>query len=165
MRKLPIIAAAILSACSKPGGPYPTLAPRPAERIDPRVAVVRPMNDRPVSASLAAQLSALVAQARSGDVAFQPLAARAEQLASGAGAPQTEGWTVAQEALSAAMAARGPTAAALADVDSLAATMLHTQGGIAPNDLDALDHAAAEIGDVAGRQTDRIRAIQRKLGI
>jgi len=59
---VPLIAVA---ACSAPGGPYPSLQPRAAEAIDPRVPVVRPLNDRPVTASLAAQLSALVDQARS----------------------------------------------------------------------------------------------------
>src|SRR5690242_715793 len=48
-----------LTGCTAPGGPYPSLQPRAAEAIDPRVPVERPMNDRPVTAALAGRLSAL----------------------------------------------------------------------------------------------------------
>ena len=164
MRRIVILAAALLGACARPGGPYPSLAPRPGEAIDPRVEVVRPINDRPVSASLAAQLAALVAQARSGDEAFAPAAARAEQLTSVAGGRESESWIAAQEALSAAIAARGPTATALADVDSLAANALQAHGGIAPNDLAAIKRAASEIGALASRQAERVAAMRRRLG-
>src|SRR3982751_597668 len=126
---LPIM---FLCACSVPGGPYPSLQPRAAEAVDPRMPVVRPINDRPVTPSLAAQLSTLVDQARSGSAAFDGAASEAERLAAAAGAPQSEGWIAAQEALSAAIAARRPTATALGDIDALAAVALQTNGGIAP---------------------------------
>jgi len=164
MRKTPFVPLLLLSACTSPGGPYPSLQPRAAEAIDPRVQPVVPINDRPVAAALASHLATLVGQAQAGDAAFQPAIADAERLASGAGAAQSEGWVVAQEAVSAAIAARKPTALALADVDTLAATALQTQGGIAPNDLKAIDAAAAEITRIAGGQTDRIDALQRRLG-
>ncbi len=166
MRVTSIIAAAVaLGACSTAGGRYPSLAPRAAETIDPRVAVVRPMNDRPASARLSAQLASLVAQARSGEAAFEPAAAGAERLSAAAGAPQSESWIAAQEALSAAIAARKPTATALADIDTLGATALQTQGGIAPNDLKAIQSAGAEVARIARGQTDRIAALQRRLGL
>ena len=50
------------------------------------------------------------------------------------------------------------------DIDALGATTLQTQGGIAPNDLKAIDSAAAEVASIARRQTDRIAAVQRRLG-
>lgn len=165
MRSCTILIALALSACASSDGRYPSLQPRPAEAIDPRVAVVRPVNDRPVAAPLAAQLAVLVDQARSGEAAFEPAAASAERLAAGAGAPQSESWIVAQEALSAAIAARKPTALALGDVDALAATALQTQGGIAPNDLRAIDSAAAQVASIAQGQADRIAAIQHRLGL
>jgi len=167
MRNLsPIIAGALaLAACSSGDGRYPSLAPRAAEAIDPRLPVVRPMNDRPVSASLASQLASLVAQARGGDAAFGPAIANAEQLSSAAGARQSESWIAAQEALSAAVAARKPTAMALSDIDALGANALQQQGGIAPNDLSAIQSAGAEVAKIASEQTDRIDAIQRKLGL
>ena len=155
----------LLAACSSPGGPYPSLQPRAAEAIDPRVQPVRPMNERPVTAALAAQLASLVAEARSGDAAFGPAISDAESLAAAAGAPQSESWITAQEALSAAIAARRPTAMALADIDALGATTLQTQGGLAPNDLKAIQDAAAAVAGVARAQTDRIAAVQKRLGL
>jgi hypothetical protein len=154
----------LLSACTSPGGKYPSLQPRAAEAIDPRVPVTRPMNNRPVSVSLASKLAGLVGQARSGDAAFEGAASEAEHLAASAGAPQSESWISAQEALTAAIAARKPTATALGDVDEVAATALHAQGGIAPNDLAAIKNAAAQIAAIDHRQAERIDAIQKRLG-
>jgi hypothetical protein len=71
----------------------------------------------------------------------------------------------AQEALSAAVAARNPTAMALSDIDALGANALQQQGGIAPNDLSAIQSASAEVSKIANGQTDRIDAIQRRLGL
>src|SRR6266571_2690621 len=133
MRKLVCLVVLSLSACAAPGGPYPSLQPRAAEAIDPRVPVERPMNNRPVTPALASRLAELVAQGRSSDAAFEPAADQAEHLAAAAGAPQSEGWVAAQQALSVAAAARGPTTAALGDIDALGATKLQTQGGLAPN--------------------------------
>src|SRR4051794_29042252 len=139
MRRLAWLPLTTLAACSAaPGGPYPSLQPRAAEAIDPRVPVVKPMNDRPASGALTARLSALVGQARSGNGSFDSAAVEAERLAGSAGAPQSEGWIAAQQALTAAIAARQPTAQALADIDEIAANALQNQRGIAPNDLTAI---------------------------
>ncbi|WP_196233076.1 hypothetical protein, partial [Sphingomonas segetis] len=70
----------------------------------------------------------------------------------------------AQQALSAAIAARRATAVALADVDALGANALQNQGGIAPNDLEAIQSAAAAVLAIARGQTSRIDAIQRRIG-
>jgi hypothetical protein len=154
----------LLSACAAPGGPYPSLQPRAAEAIDPRVPVERPINDRPATPALSVRLAELVAQARGGEAAFEPAVAEAARLVANAGAPQSESWTVAQQALSAAIEARGPTASALGDVDALASNALQTQGGIAPNDLAAIQGAGAEIGALDQRQAERIKALQERLG-
>jgi hypothetical protein len=160
-----LLASGLLSACASPGGPYPSLAHRAGEDIDPRVAVERPLNQRPVRAALASRLAELVAEAHAGDAAFEPAASAAELLAAAAGPPQSEGWVAAQQALSSAAAARGPTGTALGDIDALGANMLQTQGGIAPNDLAAIKSAGAEVGAIDHRQTDRIKAIQARLGL
>ena len=168
MRLLPSVALVILalaSACAQVGGPYPALQPRSAETIDPRVPVERPANDRPVSPALANRLADLLAQARSGDAAFGPAAAQAERLAAAAGAAQSESWVVAQEALSAAIAAREPTARALGDIDALGANALQTQGAIAPNDLAAIQSTGAQVAAIDRRHAERIDAIQRRLGL
>lgn len=165
MRKLPCLVLLTLSACAAPGGPYPSLRPRAAEAIDPRVPVVRPINDRPVTPGLAARLSALVDQAQSGNAAFDAAASAAERLASGAGAPQSESWIAAQEALTAAIAARRPTATAIGDIDEIGATALQTQAGIAPNDFAAIKSAAATVSAIDRRQAERVNAIQKRLGL
>jgi hypothetical protein len=110
-------------------------------------------------------LAEFVAAARSGDASFQPAANHAQRLADVAGPAQSEGWIAAQEALSGAIAARGPTSIALANIDALGANALQTQGGIAPNDLAAIRNAGAEVGAIERRQADTIKAIQRRLGI
>src|SRR5690242_1835367 len=99
MRRPLLLTFLVLSACSAPGGPYPSLQPRAAEAIDPRVPVTRPMNQRPVAAALASRLAALVGQAHSGDAAFDAAASQAERLAAAAGAPQSDSWMEAEEAL------------------------------------------------------------------
>jgi hypothetical protein len=165
MRKTVCLTLLALSACAALGGPYPSLRPRAGEEIDPRIPVEGPINNRPVSASLASRLANLVAQARSGDDQFDAAAAEAERLASAAGAPQSEGWMVAQEALSAAIAARSPTTIALGDIDALGATVLQTQGGMAPNDLAAVKRAGAEVAELDRREAARIKAIQDRLGL
>jgi hypothetical protein len=154
-----------LSACAAPGGPYPSLQPRAAEAIDPRVPIARPINNRPVSPALASRLSALVEQARGGNAAFENAVAEAERLSQGAGEPQSESWIAAEEALTAAIAARKPTAVALADIDDLAGSALQTRQGIAPNDLAAIRSAAAEAGAIDERQAARVAAIQKRLGV
>ena len=164
MRKLSLILIAATSACAGPGGPPPSLLPRAAEAIDPRVPVDRPLNDRPVDAALASRLAALLSQARDGDAAFRPAATEAERLAAIAGEARGETWVAAQEALSAAIAARSPTARALGDVDALGADKLQAQGGLAPSDLAAIKRAGDEIGAIAQRQADLVKAIQRRLG-
>ena len=165
IRTSALLLVLLTPACAKVGGPYPSLQPRAAEAIDPRMPVERPVNDRPVTASVAVQLAALVAEGRAGDSAFDPLAAQAERLAAASGAAQSEGWIAAQEALSAAVAARGPTMRALGDIDGLGAQKLADQGGLSPNDLAAVQAAAAEVGAIERRQAATIAAIQRQIGL
>jgi hypothetical protein len=153
-----------LAGCASPGGPPPSLAPRGAEAVDPRVPVVRPINDRPVDPALAARLAGLINQAHVGESAFRGMAATAERLAAVAGPAQSESWVAAQQALSAAIDARAPTTAALGDIDALGANKLQAQGGLAPADFAAIRSAADEVGALDQRQAEIIAAIQRRLG-
>ena len=161
---LAAILLSVLGACSVPGGAPPSLLPRAAEAIDPRVPVEGAVNNRPVDAALAARLARLVGQALDGDAAFGPAAAEAERLAGNAGDPRSDSWVIAQEALSAAIAARAPTARALGDIDSLGAGKLQAQAGLAPADLDAIQSAGARVAAIDRRQAATIAAIQRRLG-
>ena len=123
------------------------------------------MNNRPASAELTARLASLVEEARSGDSAFAKAAADAERLAGSAGSPQSESWIAAEEALTAAIAARKPTATALGDIDEIGAIALQTHGGISPNDLAAINRAASEVAKLDQRQANRVKAIQNRLGV
>lgn len=160
-----LLLTSALAACSAPGGPFPSLQPRAAEAVDPRLPVERPMNPRPVTPALAATLDRLVIDARAGDSAFARDMTAAETLTRVAGPAHSESWIAAEEALTAAIAARGPTARALGDVDALGGERLETQGGIAPADFAAIKAAAAEVGAIDQRQADRVDAVRRRLGV
>jgi hypothetical protein len=164
-RPAALLAMLVTGACSTPpGATVPSLAPRAAENIDPRVPVDDGAVQMPVDAALAARLAELVGIARQGDSAFAAAAGEAQRLTAAAGAPQSESWVVAQQAVSAAVAARGPTARALGDIDALAAAALVKRGGIGPSDLAAIEGAAAEVGAIDRRQAGTIDALQRRLG-
>ncbi len=162
MRRLALALAIPLAACSAATN-APSLAPRAAEAIDPRVPVPEtPVSTTP-SASVVNQLTALVSQAIAGDAAFAPLAGRAEDLAAQAGEKESESWVVAQQALSAAIAAREPVAAAIGDIDALGAQRIQTLGGIGAADLKAIDAAAARLAEIDGREAATVARIQAQL--
>ena len=165
MRNAAILTMLTLGACAAPGGPYPSLQPRAAEPIDPRVPVDRPMNDRPAAPALTARLAGLVDQAQGGNAQFNSAASEAERLSASAGSPQSEGWIVAQQAVTAAVAARSPVATALGDIDALAASALQAQGGLAPSDLAAIKRAQADVAALDARQAARVDALVTRLAL
>ena len=116
---LVLLIASLAAGCTGPSGDIPSLQTRAAESMDPRIPVERPLNDRPAEPALVARLGALVAEARAGEARFAAAIEAAERAADGAGAPQTESWIVAQEALSGAVEARGAAAVALGAIDSV----------------------------------------------
>ncbi len=160
----PLPALAVLAACASTGGPFPSLETRATEGVDPRLPIVRPINDRPVAPALASRLAELLERARAGNAAFDSIASRAESLAAQAGAQQSDTWVAAQEALSQAVAARDITASAMGDIDELGSMMLQSNGGLAPNDLVAIQNAGAEVAALDQQQASRIKAIQQRLG-
>ena len=154
----------VLSACAASTVNAPSLAPRPAEAIDPRLPVEGPALPADANPQLVGQLNALIAQAIAGDETFRSAAAQAERLAAAAGAPRSESWIVAQQALSAAMAARTPVTRALADIDDLGAERIERLGGIGAADLAAISAAAARVAEIDDRQSSTITRIQARLG-
>ena len=163
-RSFAIGAVLAATGCATPSGPAPSLAPRAAEAIDPRIPVVSGGVVRPVDRALADRLAELIRLARAGEAAFVTAAGEAGRLAAAAGSPQSESWVVAQQALSAAVAARAPTTRALGDIDAIAANALARQGGIAPGDLTAIEAAAAEVAAIDRRQAQAIEALEARLG-
>ncbi|MEO8175940.1 MAG: hypothetical protein ABI626_04695 [Sphingomicrobium sp.] len=158
------MAFALAGCASAPSGAARALAPRPAEAIDPRAPVISATTPQPADPALAARLAELTGRAHQAETAFAAAAAQAERLTAAAGPPQSESWVVAQQALSAVVAAREPAARALGDIDALAQTQLTEHGGIAPADLAAIEAAAADVGALDRRQAERIDALQARLG-
>lgn len=113
--------------------------------------------------ALVEQLNALVGQAEAGDSEFQPVASTAEKAVAAAGAPQSESWITAQQALSVAVAARAPVTRAAADLDSLGAQRIQKLGGIAAADLKAIDAASARIRAIDDREAETIKGLQDRL--
>ncbi len=153
-----------VGACAAPPGLTPTLTPRSAEALDPRVAAVAATVHRPVDPTLGSRLAELVDRARRGEGAFVVAAGEAQRLATKAGPPQSESWVVAQQALSTAVAARAPTTQALGDIDAIADAQVAKHGGIAPADLAAIEAAAAEVGAFNRSQVQVIDQLQARLG-
>ena len=161
---LALAAILALAGCTTPGGPTPSLAPRAAEALDPRAPVVAATATQPADPALAARLAELVSRAHQGDAAFTTAAAEAQRLAAAAGAPQSESWILAQQALSRAVAAREPAARALGDIDALTQAQLARNGGIAPADFSAIEAAAADVAAIERRQAQTFDALQARLG-
>lgn len=163
LSRLCLIIAAALPACA-PIHNVPSLAPRAAEQIDPRLSLPSEVEVLPPAAEVRARVAALIAQARAGDGDFAPLMAAAERVAGNSGARESESWIAAQQALSAAIEARKATASALGDIDALAATAIHSRGTITPGDLAAVQEAARTIAAIDAGQAERVAAVQRRLG-
>ncbi|HEV2124256.1 MAG TPA: hypothetical protein VGW38_15980, partial [Chloroflexota bacterium] len=142
---LPLLLMISAAGCTQPGDPAPSLAPRAGETIDPRIPVEGTSGTGVVDPALASRLSELVAQARMGDAAFVNAAAVAERLIAAADARQSESWVAAQQALSAVVAARGPTTRAAGDIDALAAAAIAERSWIPPADQAAIEAAAAQV--------------------
>lgn len=163
MHRLLFLAPIVLAACVKPGGEYPSLAPRAAEAIDPRLPLPSEPSPGPLDAALAARLAAAVGEARGGVAAFDRLAAIAERAAAAAGPSQGDGWIAAQQALSALVAQHGVTTRAAGDIDAIAATRIDQARWISPTNRSAIETAAAEVGAINERQAATIARLGDRL--
>ena len=141
----------------------PSLAPRPAESIDPRVPIPDTVPAGPVDAALAAQLEALVETTRAAAPQFNAQESVATRLAAAAGPMASESWIAAQQALSRLVEQHGVTTRAAGDIDALAGNRLDSQHWIRPADREAIAAAAAEIGAINDAQADAIRRLASQL--
>ena len=160
IRPTPIALLLMLSACSAPAMKEPSLSPRPAESIDPRVPVPSDIPAGTVDAALAAQLAALVDLARSGAPEFDRRAAETAALANQAGPMASESWVAAQQSLSRLVEQQGITARAAADADKLAADRLQANKWLAPAEqaeIRRAQHAIAAIALPQLAEIDRLR--------
>jgi hypothetical protein len=164
MRRYALFLTTWLTACAAPVLQAPSLAPRAAEAIDPRAPVPEPQLSTVVDRALALQLAALIAQAEAGDARFRAAVPEAQQAAASAGPRESESWVVAQQALSALVAARGAVTRALGDIDELSATRIQRLGSIAAADIRAIQAAAGRVAEIDRREAALIDQLQARLG-
>lgn len=153
MKRLLLPLMLLPAACAPTTANEPSLAPRAAERIDPRLPVEGPALPAAADPALAGQLAGLVADARQGDAAFQAELPGTRAAVSAAGPNGSESWIAAQQALSALESLSAPAAKAAGDIDELASERAASLG---PTDLAALQAAASEIHAIAEREAAAI---------
>ncbi|WP_294123440.1 hypothetical protein [Sphingomonas sp.] len=165
MRRLvPLTALLAVAACTVPlGDPEPSLAPRPAEAVDPRVPVPGDVPTGVVDTELAVQLGALVAEVGQAVPAFDAKQATAEQAAASAGPMASESWVAAQQALSLLIEQYGVTTRAAANIDQLGSSRLQGQHWISPADQQAIAAAATEVAAISDRQSAAIDRLKDQL--
>ncbi|HMC91744.1 MAG TPA: hypothetical protein VKI45_04720 [Allosphingosinicella sp.] len=163
---LPLLLAlpALAAGCASNEGDFPSLAQRPAEReyaaeqMGP--AKVRP--PLPADASVASRTESFVADARGAAGAFTQAYEAAAAAVAKAGAPGSDSWVIAQEAVSRAVAAQAPLARISGELDDYAAARAR-QTPLAPADIERLHAATAEVERLAAEQAARIRRLEASL--
>jgi hypothetical protein len=155
---LAALLAAGLAGCVSQG-PFPSLAPRPAEQED---WTEEPVHAAPVvadDATLRPRIASLVAEAREGERAFAadlPAARRATALP---GPEGSDSWIEAQQAISRLQAARGRTDDAAAELHQM--RLARSGQPTSAADLAALDAAIEQVGTIAERQQREMDRINR----
>lgn len=163
MKRLAFLAILLATACSTAPMREPSLAPRAAEAIDPRLPIADTVPAGPVDASLAARLRELVDVARAGTSAFETQEVQATRLAAAAGPMASESWIAAQQALSILIERYGVTTKAAADIDALASDRLERQHWIRPADQRAISAAAADVAAISNSQGATIERLKEQL--
>ena len=159
-----LLAIGLLGACSRSSLEPPSLAPRAAEKIDPRIPVQHPIVKRGANLTLASKLAALLNEAQDGETAFHAALGPAERAVSAAGKARGEGWVKAQQEISVLQSARAPTTRAAAAIDALAGEAIKADSGIDAGELDAIQRASEEADAMAARQASEIAALAARLG-
>jgi hypothetical protein len=156
---LPLIASCTATTV----GPEPSLAPRAAEAIDPRLPIPNDATESRVDPALAGRLAQFVGEAQGGVAPFDAKLAEADRLAAAAGPMASESWVVAQQALSLLVEQYGVTTQAAANIDQLGSNRLQGQHWISPADQQAIAAAAAEVGAIGDRQSAAIDRLNQRL--
>jgi hypothetical protein len=162
MARLPALSAILVPAllaagCAAPG-PYPSLAPRPAEKAYAEDAEERRPTPQPDDPALAGEIDRLLAEARAGGSQFDSALAAARRTAGSAGAAGSDSWIEAQQALSRLESARARTTAALADLDRLSVERT-SAGTLGEGDSERLRRATEEMQALADSQADRLQQL------
>ncbi len=155
----PLLAAAALLAGCVSQGPFPSLAPRPAEGMDMSLEPVREPVDVPSDSGLRLRILELREQARQGERAFDAAFGPAQAAARAAGPRGSDSWVDAQQAISRLEAARSQTMQALVQLDQLASG----RSAVATNadDFAAINGMLAVVEALAADQQARIDRLRR----
>lgn len=156
---LPLLLLA--AGCAAPG-PYPSLAPRPAEKAYAEDAEERKPTPQPDDPALAGEIDRLLAEAGAGGAAFDSAFPAAQAAATAAGAAGSDSWIEAQQALSRLESARARTTAALADLDRLAVERT-AAGTLGAGDSERLRRATEAMQALADSQADRLAQLGASL--
>ena len=141
----------------------PSLARRPAEAIDPRLPIVDRSAALPADPALAAAIRGVAAPAFAQAPTVDAAIARADALAGSAGAPGSESWISAQQALSAAVAVQAPVTRALGDFDAAVAERIRSGARLVPQDLAAVRAISDDLAALDRRQRAALADVQAKL--
>jgi len=156
--RVPILScAALLLAGCVSQGPFPSLAPRPDERL----SIDEPVREAPQLADdsgLRVQINELLAAARSGNAAFERDADAAARTAGRSGPEGSDSWLAAQVAFSRVEAARSRATDAAQELHQLA--LARSQQPTSPADLAALQAAIEEADAIVAAQQARINRIR-----
>ena len=160
IRSLPsLFAATLLLAGCAAHGPFPSLAPREAERIYAAGDPLQTTPEAPDRAGLASRISGFLAAAAEGEAAFNRALAAARPLAARAGSRGSESWLAAQQAISRVEAARAATTRALGDLDQFAAEQAR-QGPLSTSDFARLTEATARLQAQADSQRQKVEQLR-----
>ncbi|KQM41243.1 hypothetical protein [Sphingomonas sp. Leaf10] len=156
----PVLFAALLSACAAPRGDYPSLLPRPIEKI----SLAEPVHPVPVSKpepALDGKIAAATTAASAATRSFDAAVARARPLVRAAAgkAEGSEPWLNAQVALAELDVARTAIDTPLADLERLGID--RAAAGSPP--YPALDAALARATDAANAQRTAIATLGTNL--
>ena len=150
-------AAALLAGCVSQG-PFPSLAPRPDERL----AIDEPVREAPQipdDNALRARIDRLLGEARSGDAAFERDYEAAARTAARAGAEGSDSWIEAQQALSRAEVSRGQATEAADALHQLA--LARADQPTSPGDLAILEAAIDRADRIVAAQQARMNRLRR----
>ena len=152
---LAALACSLTAACAA-SGPFPSLAPRAVEKE--AEAAPEPPPPTVADAAVTARIAQLLTGARQANARCEEPDRAADQATGRAGGVGSEGWIAAQQALSRAVAARGPVVDAIAELDRLGITHAYH-----PANLAAVQEALVEAQGIAERQSSLIAALQARL--
>lgn len=161
MSRSPRLAAAVLAllvgGCGV-AGDFPSLLPRDVEQLSLEEPI---RTDPPIATNPAirARAASLLAAVRSGDGAFETAYRQALPRARAAGPSGSDSWIIAQEAISRVEAARGPSTAAFAELNTF--IIDRADEPTDPADHQAINASLAAAEAIVTDQATRITGLQR----